>query len=110
MMDIKYLSEEEYHELLRLLKLNHIECPKNSPYAFSVITGEAKMIIYNNDCGLDQDYKRIVIQHERAHLAGVELEEMADRWALKRLNRKQKKILESEWEHRHGHKFEEMDA
>lgn len=104
-MKIKYLTEHDFDALINLLELIGVECPENNPYAFTMTTESGSTIFYNNDCGLDNDCKQIVIQHERAHLAGIDNEEDSDRFALARLNKRQKKILIENWKGRHGHEY-----
>jgi hypothetical protein len=105
-MKIIYLTEKQYDELIGNMALAGLNVPKNNPYAFTLTIGNNSTIIYNNDCGLDDGYKQIVLLHERAHIAGIENEEDADRYALTRLNKKRKKILIENWVGRHGHEYD----
>jgi hypothetical protein len=107
-MKIIHLSDADFNYVIEGLKNMGIDCPKDNNFAFTVttgISGAGILIIYNKDCGLNNDEKQIVIQHERAHLNGIIDEEEADRCALKYLNRKQKKILKDNWTGRHGHEY-----
>jgi beta-lactamase regulating signal transducer with metallopeptidase domain len=107
-MKIIHLSGSEFDDVIEGLKKMGVECPEENNFAFTVTTGISSsgvLIVYNKDCGLDNDEKQIVIHHERAHLQGIMNEEEADRFALKYLNRKQRKMLKENWNGRHGHSY-----
>ena len=90
-MRVIYLSQIKYNKFLRQIKKVCSIVIRNTEYAFTLI--EQKIIIINRDADIDFDCKMIVLQHERAHCTGILDEEEADRWALKRLNTIQRKML-----------------
>jgi hypothetical protein len=99
-MNIAYLTNSEFHALIRVLKRNGVVYPSDNMYAFTVIMDRGSLIVYNKDSGIDNDLKQIVLQHENAHLHGI-----LDEWALGRLNKKRRKILIDQWKERHGHDY-----
>jgi hypothetical protein len=104
-MKIAHLSNNEFNALVSLLERNGFDYPKGNKYAFTITMDKDSIIIYNKDCGIDNDLKQIVIQHERAHLHGILDEEDADHWALRHLNKKQRLMLISNWKERHGYNY-----
>jgi hypothetical protein len=104
-LNIVYLTDSEFKSIVELVKLTGAKYPESNNYAFTMTMGGGSVIIYNKDSDIDEDLKKIVIQHERAHYNGVYDEEEADRWALKRLNKRQRKMLVENWEVRHGHAY-----
>ena len=99
------LSESSFKQAKRKLgKLVNIDLC-NESIAFTVKLSHVSETFINGDRTTNKDHRIIVIWHEKAHVNGIMDEEGADIWTMKHLNKKQQKILISEWKNRHGHEY-----
>ena len=107
MKDIKihYIPQSQFDTLKKILKPAFDKDNVDEDIAYTITMGDKVVIFINTSMDLTPDEKQIVLQHEMAHANGIDGEEDADKWALKRLSDKQKDILIDQWKDRHGHDY-----
>ena len=101
--EIHFLTKKDFVDVKnKLCNLLNIDLSKED-FAFTIDLGSSICIFINNKMVKNnEDFKNIVLWHEKAHANGIMDEEAADRWALRHLTKKQQKILISEWNFRHN--------
>lgn len=104
-MIIKYLDYSEYTDLKRMLHTLWPEFDEEEPYGFTITIKREKIVIVYEDPNLTYDEIKINCCHEVAHAKGIKDDEDADKWAVRLLSPKQKELLISRWEQRHGHPY-----
>jgi len=107
---IAYMNDEEYESLLNMLIASGVDVPDVKNDLAFAIEADYPMIVFRDIIKtLTKDEQRAITAHEVAHLVGIKDEEEADRWAISALTtEKEKDIIISQWEYRHGHEYEEV--
>lgn len=107
-IQVQMLNNDEYIHLMSEINGNASIDDIKDDFAFSVSAGDKHFIIIRDAIEMFPPYvHKAIVAHELAHIHGIKDEEEADIWALRYLDDSlSKRFLTSNWEIRHGHKYE----